>query len=322
MSRKKRKPDAALADISGWLLIDKPSGMTSREVINAIERKWRGVKFGHAGTLDPLASGLLLVAVGPATRLVEHSHRLGKSYEATIRLGATSSTDDADGEVTVDLTAEPVSQETIRAALDRMEGPEVLQTPPVFSAIHTDGKRAYELARAGREVTLTARPVRIDRIAVTSYEWPFLKVVVDCSAGTYIRSIARDLGQVLGVGGLIETLRRTTIGPFQVEASQTLDNLLHSCDLEAITQHAAEVLPGWPRVQLSAVDLTEICHGRAVKASEIFQEVAAETEVAMIDPEGGLAGLARVAERGEEKWIQPWRVFAKPLTKANVDTDE
>lgn len=322
MSRKKRKPDAALADISGWLLIDKPSGMTSREVINVIERKWRGVKFGHAGTLDPLASGLLLVAIGPATRLVEHSHRLGKSYEATIRLGATSSTDDADGEVTLNPTAEPFSQETIRAALDRLEGPEVLQTPPVFSAIHTAGKRAYELARAGRDVTLAARPVRIDRIAVTGYEWPYLKVVVDCSAGTYIRSIARDLGQMLGVGGMIETLRRTAIGPFEVEASQTLDNLLHSSDLKAITQHAAEALPGWPRVRLSAVDLTEICHGRAVKASEIFQEVASGTEVAMIDPEGGLAGLAKVAERGDAKCIQPWRVFAKPISKEDTTLDD
>ncbi|MFM7593707.1 MAG: tRNA pseudouridine(55) synthase TruB [Isosphaeraceae bacterium] len=316
MSRKKRKPEAALADLSGWLLIDKPSGMTSRDVINQVEWKWRGVKFGHAGTLDPLASGLLLVAIGPATRLVEYSHRLSKSYEATIRLGATSSTDDADGDVTVNEIARPVSPEAISEALLQLTGPEVMQRPPAFSAIHTGGKRAYELAREGREVALSARAVRIDRIAVTAYEWPLLNVVVDCGAGTYIRSIARDLGERLGVGGMIETLRRTAIGPFTAAESIPLDKLLDELDLRKITAKAGRVLPGWPMVIINEFERNEICHGRAIPASNDFAEVIAETEVAMIDPEGNLAGLARLTERETGRWIQPFRVFVKlPVVK-------
>lgn len=311
MSRKKRKPAPALAGVNGWLLIDKPSGMTSRDVLNQVERKWRGVKFGHAGTLDPLASGLLLVAVGTACRLVEYSHRLGKSYEATIRLGATSSTDDADGEIIENQEVSPIPSADIQAALAKLTGPDILQTPPAFSAIHTGGKRAYELAREGREVTLAARPVRIDRIEIKAYHWPFLDVTVDCGAGTYIRSIARDLGELVGSGGFIQTLRRTAIGPFQVPQATGLPDILEKHELQELIQKSQQVLPGWLSRLLTDEELIEICHGRSVSLPVDWSEVIADKEVMLIDKDECLAGLANIVRVHDQWLIQPTRVFAK-----------
>jgi tRNA pseudouridine55 synthase len=159
---------------------------------------------------------VLVVCVGSATRLAEYVQAMGKTYAARFRLGATSSTDDADGEVVEKSGVEAVNSERIAAALASFQGT-ILQVPPAYSALKVDGHRAHNLARHGRETPLAARPVRIEAIRIERYAWPFLDLEIDCGKGTYIRSIARDLGEKLGVGGLVQTLRRTRVGPFSAE---------------------------------------------------------------------------------------------------------
>src|SRR4051812_3738752 len=193
--------------MNGLLVIDKPGGMTSRDAVNRVQRWFpRKTKIGHTGTLDPLATGVLVVCVGAATRLADYVQAMGKSYASRFRLGSTSTTDDADGGVTETPNANPPTREQIDAALARFVGT-IEQVPPAVSALKVDGRRAHDLVRKGAEVKLAARPVRIDAIRVTGYEWPYLDVEVDCGKGTYIRSIARDLGAALGCGGLVQTLR-------------------------------------------------------------------------------------------------------------------
>src|SRR5262245_46002583 len=207
----------------GLLVLDKPPGITSRDALDRAA-KWfpRKTKIGHAGTLDPLATGVLVLAVGHATRLIEYVQAMPKAYRTRIILGATSDTDDADGTVTPAPAASPVDEAAVRAALATLIG-EVPQVPPAYSAARVEGRRAYDLARRGDDVALAARRVRIDRIDVVSYSWPDLEVDVHCGKGTYIRSIARDLGAALGVGGYVAVLRRTRIGPFAVEDAVPLD---------------------------------------------------------------------------------------------------
>jgi tRNA pseudouridine55 synthase len=211
--------------MEGLLIIDKPPGMTSRDVVNRIQRLLpRGTKIGHTGTLDPLASGVLVLCIGKATKLADSIQALGKTYEARIRLGAASDTDDADGEIVIRDVAEPPSREAIEARLAGFVG-SIEQTPPAYSAVKVGGRRAYTLARKGQNVELKPRTVRVDAIEVIKYDWPWLDLKIDCGKGTYIRSIARDLGIALGVGGMIETLRRTKVGPYTIDASTILENV-------------------------------------------------------------------------------------------------
>src|SRR6266545_1407738 len=209
--------------MNGLLVIDKPGGMTSRDAVNRVQRWFpRKTKIGHTGTLDPLATGVLVVCIGAATRLADYVQAMGKSYASRFRLGATSTTDDADGTVSETPNVKVPAREEIDAALSRFVGV-IEQAPPAVSALKVEGQRAHDLVRKGEVVKLAARPVRIDAIRVTGYEWPFLDVEVDCGKGTYIRSIARDLGAVLGCGGLVQTLRRTRVGCYLAEDAVTLD---------------------------------------------------------------------------------------------------
>ncbi len=224
-------PPSESRPLSGLLNLNKPIGVTSRDVVDRVSRPLRKVKVGHAGTLDPLASGVLVVCVGPATRLIEYVQRMPKTYRAVVRLGATSDTLDADGTV-VEAENPPVPTECqVREALASQVGT-IEQLPPQYSALRVGGRRAYDLARAGREVELAPRPVEVHRIDLRLYEWPRIEVEVHCGSGTYIRSIARDVGEALGCGGLIEVLTRTAIGPFL---------LPDALDPEALT---SETLPG------------------------------------------------------------------------------
>ena len=185
-----------------------------------------------------------------------------------------------------------------------------MQTPPAFSAIHTEGQRAYTLARKGHDVELAARPVRIDRIVAEHYQWPFLDVRVDCGAGTYIRSIARDLGQAVATGGMIETLRRTAIGPFQVSQARPIEELLDFQDpAEAITP-SATALVGWPQIVLTEEETALVARGRPIPIPECVREVHESMELALMDASGLLAGLARaVPQAGAGFKAQPYRVF-------------
>lgn len=196
------------------------------------------LKVGHAGTLDPLATGLLVVMVGKATAWCERLMADRKEYVTTIDLSCLSSTDDAEGERTAIPVATPPTREAVDAAVASFVGV-IQQRPPAFSAIKLDGRRAYDLARKGEHVEIPARPVTIHALEVRSYDWPLLTLRVECGKGTYIRSLARDLGAAMGVGGMLTSLRRTASGDFRIEQAVTLDRLP-----DAMTQADLMALPG------------------------------------------------------------------------------
>lgn len=215
---------------SGLLLIDKPEGPTSMDVCRSVRRRLvaggapRRVKVGHAGTLDPLATGLLVVLVGPATRLCEALMAGEKRYLAHIDLSRVSETDDREGPVREIAVADPPTLEQVRAAVARFVG-RIQQCPPTYSAVKIRGQRAYRLARQDRPVTPPPRPVDIFAIDILEYSWPMLRLDVRCGKGVYIRSLARDLGLALGVGGMLHALRRTRVGSCRVEDATPLDAL-------------------------------------------------------------------------------------------------
>ncbi len=212
----------------GLVVVDKPAGMTSHDVVSRCRRIFATRKVGHAGTLDPMATGVLVVGIERATKILGLLTAADKSYAATIRLGQTTTTEDAEGEVLQTVSASQVSDADIEAAVAALRG-DISQTPSAVSAIKVGGKRAYQLAREGQTVELAARPVRIDRFEVRdvrrSADVVDVDVEVDCSSGTYIRALARDIGEALGVGAHLTALRRTRVGRFGLDEARTLDEL-------------------------------------------------------------------------------------------------
>lgn len=290
-----------LGPIAGLLNLNKPVGVTSRDVVDLIARPLRKVKVGHAGTLDPLASGVLVVCVGAATRLIEYVQKMPKTYRARVRLGASSDTDDADGTV-VEAIDPPVPTEAeLRAALAVQVGT-IDQVPPGYSAIKVKGERAYDLARAGREVELKARPVTITRVELLGYEWPRVELEIDCGSGTYIRSIARDVGRALGCGGLIEVLTRGRIGPFTIEEALDPKSLDRDAILEGL-RPATEAVAGLPHVVLDADQIRAIGQGRTIEADP----TAGPGEVALLDGGGTLVAIAEAVDGGRR--LAPRRVL-------------
>jgi len=211
--------------LSGIIILDKPAGISSARAVARVKRLLpRGTKIGHAGTLDPFATGVLLLLVGPATKLCESLMDQPKTYEATIKFGATTETDDPDSPEQPGPNRPPPEISEIEKNLQQFIGP-IQQRPPKFSALKLGGRRAYDLARRGKSVNLPARPVRIDSIEILNWTWPELKIRVQCGRGTYIRGLARDLGEALGVGGYLLSLRRARIGDFHDANAITLDQI-------------------------------------------------------------------------------------------------
>jgi tRNA pseudouridine55 synthase len=279
---------SSMLALSGLLNLDKPSGVTSRDVVDRVSRPLRKVKVGHAGTLDPLASGVLVICVGSATRLIEYVQQMPKTYVATIRLGATSDTLDADGQV-VDRIAPPIpSEQEVRSSLMTQVGT-IQQLPPQFSALKVGGKRAYDLARAGETVELKARAIEVYQIELVEYQWPYLRIRIDCGSGTYIRSIARDVGDILGCGGLIEVLTRTKIGPFS-QADGIDPQTLTLETIPGLLRPAIEAVAALPRVILSAEERERITRGQTIEARDSI----ASGEVALIGPMQELVAIADV----------------------------
>lgn len=209
---------------AGLVVVDKPSGLTSHDVVARVRRMAGTRKVGHAGTLDPMATGVLVVGVGRATRLLGQLQLSDKTYRAVIRLGMSTTTDDAEGESLKICDASAVSEDRVLRGLAAMVG-EIAQVPSAVSAVKVNGQRAYARVRAGEQVELAPRLVRIHEIDVARIELPEVEVVVRCSTGTYIRAIARDLGAALGVGGHLTFLRRTSSGPFTLAEARTLSEL-------------------------------------------------------------------------------------------------
>lgn len=249
---------------SGLVVVDKPGGMTSHDVVARARRTLGTRKVGHAGTLDPMATGVLVLGFGRATRLLGHLTLTEKTYDAVVRLGARSSTDDADGEVTPTGGAGHLDEDAIRAVLPRFRG-EVDQVPSAVSAIKVAGQRAYRLAREGQEVDLPARRVRIDEIEVDELHrvgaLVDFRLRVRCSSGTYVRAIARDLGEALGVGGHLTALRRTSVGPFTLDGASTdLDHL-------AVIPIGDAARLSFPTVELAEDQATDVRFGRKLDLS-------------------------------------------------------
>jgi tRNA pseudouridine55 synthase len=214
-------PSGALC---GLLVVDKPEGITSFGVVARVRRLSAGARTGHAGTLDPLATGVLVLALGPATKSIERLMATDKRYRTIIDLTAFTTTDDREGERTEVAVATPPTEQQVRDAVHGFVGV-IQQKPPSFSAMKVQGRRAYALARAGEAPDLPARPVRIDSIDVVSYAWPRVDIDVRCGKGTYIRSLARDIGVALGTGGHCATLRRTAVGPFTEAMAMSFTSL-------------------------------------------------------------------------------------------------
>jgi tRNA pseudouridine55 synthase len=276
------------AAFHGLLVVDKPLGCTSREVVNRALRWFpRGTSIGHAGTLDPLATGVLVLCIGRATRLMEYVQRMPKAYETCVRLGARSATDDAEGPVTEVSIDRPPELAEVDAALRTFVG-EIDQVPPAFSAAHVAGRRAYSLARQGETVALSARPVVIHRISADKYEYPSLDLTVECGKGTYIRSLARDLGEKLGCGGMVETLRRTRIGSFIAAEAIPIDANLSTARQRLLSPAAA--LSELMRVDLQADEARRLRAGQMVPVKGVAFNGQA-TEVAVFTEEE-LVGVA------------------------------
>jgi tRNA pseudouridine55 synthase len=233
---------------SGLVVVDKPGGITSHDVVSRIRRLAGTRKVGHAGTLDPMATGVLVLGVDRATRLLGHLTLTDKRYAATIRLGVSTSTDDAEGEVVETRATDELSEDAVRSELAALVG-EIDQVPSAVSAIKVDGRRAYARVRAGEQVELPARRVVVHEIVVTSLDLPTIELNVHCSSGTYVRSLARDLGTALGVGAHLTALRRTAVGPFALATAHTLEELAESFSVIPIAEAA--------RVSFPALDLDD-----------------------------------------------------------------
>ena len=286
-----RRPDPRPAPDPGLVVVDKPGGMSSHDVVGRLRRYFGTRKVGHAGTLDPMATGVLVVGIERATKMLGLLALETKSYEATIRLGQTTTTDDAEGETTSTTDASAVTDEAIDAAVAALTG-EIDQVPSAVSAIKVDGRRAYDRVRAGEEVELRSRRVTVARFDVLertrSGAVVDLVVVVDCSTGTYIRALARDLGCALGVGGHLTALRRTHVGPFGLDVARTLDQLETDPTLSLDLDSAA--LTAFPRRDIDADEAEGLRHGRWLEARGDAGVVAA------VGPDGRVAAL--VSESG------------------------
>lgn len=290
----------------GLIVVDKPQGITSHGVVARMRRICGTRKVGHGGTLDPMATGVLILAVGKATKLLTYVSGLDKSYAATIRLGQSTVTDDAEGEATGNADASAVADEAIRAGLAAMTG-EIDQVPSAVSAVKIDGQRAYKLVRDGETVELKARRVTIAAIEIEAIrrEGPFVDVDVDvsCSSGTYIRAIARDLGIALGVGGHLTALRRTRIGGFSLDAAATLEVL---ADRSEASEPLGALSMGEAAARLMPVRTATEAEAKALSYGKPLDAAGIAGRYAVLSEDGDL--LAVMIEKGDQ--AKPETVFA------------
>jgi len=304
-SRNKR------ANINGWLVLNKPIGLTSTAALNRVKRLFNARKAGHAGTLDPLATGVLPIAFGEATKTVPYAVDSEKGYRFTVCWGAETTTDDSEGEVTEQSEARPARAE-IEAQLDAFRG-EVEQTPPRFSAVKVEGARAYDLAREGESFELQARLVNVERLDIV--EVPDRDTCVfeaDCGRGTYVRAIARDLGRALGCYGHICALERTAVGAFRLQEAVTLEEIEAAADeetpeaLNALLAPVHQALSDMPEIKLSPTDAARVRRGQQVLLRG--REAPILNAKAYATLRGTLVALGEVAH-GE---FNPERVFNLP----------
>jgi tRNA pseudouridine55 synthase len=273
---------------AGLVIVDKPGGMTSHDVVGRCRRIFGTRRVGHAGTLDPMATGVLVIGIERATKILGLLSGASKSYAATIRLGQTTSTEDADGQLLQEASAEHLTNASIAAAIAGLRG-DIMQVPSAVSAIKVGGQRAYRLAREGHTVEIPARPVRIDRFEILAARRHGhlidLDVEVDCWSGTYIRALARDLGDALTVGGHLTALRRTRVGSFGLNRARSLDALAERPQLSFTLDEAC--LHVFPSRELTAEEADAAANGRALTPAGIDGVYAAQ------DADGRVIALLR-----------------------------
>ena len=278
----------------GLLNLNKPTGITSRDAVNLVQRLIRPIKVGHAGTLDPLADGVLILCLGSATRLISHVQQMPKTYRATFQLGGYSESDDTECEVHPVPNAPQPTAEQIAAALPSFLGT-IEQSPPQYSAIKINGQRAYKLARQGEQVDMPSRPVEIYRLEVIAYSYPQLELLVECGSGTYIRSLGRDLAISLGTRAVMSALTRTAIGSFRVEQAVGVADLSLATVTEALAP-PVQAVERLPKRVLTPEEQAEISVGRFLNA---LPGDDALPEIAALDQQGQL--LAILAPRPDGK---------------------
>lgn len=298
--------------VNGWLVLDKPQSITSTHALNKVKRLFNAAKAGHAGTLDPLATGILPIAFGEATKTIQHVVDGAKAYRFLVRWGIETATDDAEGEPVQESPARP-NREAIEAALPRFLGP-IMQIPPRFSAIKIDGERAYDLARDGEAFELRPRQVEVARLEIVDIPSPdTCRFEAECGKGTYVRAIARDLGRALGCYGHVAELRRTRVGPFGEDQAISLERLeeLSNSDAgrEALNQALLPVetaLDGIPALTVSGSDAAQLKRGKPIivrgRSAPIHHGLIYATS------RGTLIALGEI-DRGE---LKPSRVFNIP----------
>lgn len=302
---------------SGLVIVDKPGGMTSHDVVARVRRLAGTRRVGHAGTLDPMATGVLVIGVEKATRLLGHLMLTEKTYRATFRLGQSTSTDDAEGDATGGSPASGVSAETLHAEIARLTG-EIMQVPPGVSAIKVQGERAYKLTRAGSAPELKPRPVSVYEFTVADVRacGCFLDIdaTIRCSSGTYIRALARDLGAALGTGGHLTALRRIAVGPYRLDQAHTL------AEMDAMPSAAAWLTPlaeaagaAFPRIDLTADEARRLAQGARLPLADGGPQGASDAEWgkaprAAFAPDGTLVALVTV----HDGLLRSLAVFAGP----------
>ena len=276
---------------SGIVVVDKAGGMTSHDVVARIRRLAGTRRVGHAGTLDPMATGVLVIGVEKATRLLGYLTLTEKGYAATIRLGQSTTTDDAEGEPSGGSPAIGVTEDALKAEIGELTG-EIMQVPPGVSAIKIDGQRAYKLTRAGAAPEMKPRPVTVYEFTVANIrsveKFLDFDAVIRCSSGTYIRALARDLGAALGTGGHLTALRRTSVGAYDLSQARTLQDLSERMIVTPLAEAAAAA---FPRIDLTEADAGRLSHGIKIDVPEGAPSGTAEAPAAAFAPDGSLVAL-------------------------------
>ena len=314
----KRQPRRQLRPLDGILLLDKPTGPSSNQALQRVKRLYRAAKAGHTGSLDPLATGLLPICLGEATKIAGHLLGSRKAYRTVAVLGATTDTDDADGQVLVERPVPELDAARIEAALAPLRG-RIAQRAPVYSALKSGGEPLYARARRGEVIEAPVREVEVHRLELVGRHGASLELEVECGSGTYVRSLVRDLGEALGCGAHVAVLRRLWVEPFREPRMHTLE------ELEQVAEEGGEAaldrlllpleagLAGFPRIELEAADVVRLRHGQRLRipappadARNAPGQAGGVLEVAAFGPDGEALGLAEV----EEGVLRPRRLFS------------
>ncbi len=289
-----------MSTLTGILVVDKPIGLSSHDVVNHVRRLSGVRRIGHAGTLDPLATGVLLLCMGRAARLIEYLVGQDKTYETAVRLGQSTTTYDAEGELVAERPFAHLTRPEVETALEQFRGP-IQQVPPLYSAIKQDGQPLYKRARQGQTVTVAARDVTVYALDLVDWQPPLLYLRLVCSSGFYVRALAHDLGEALGSGGYVAALRRTAVGPFTVHQATPLADITAD-SLPASLHPAARAVAHLPRLELSQTAVARLLIGQRLERQT---DHPLHTLVSVYDEAGAFSGILRA----EDGYWQPHKMF-------------